>query len=39
MINLENLKKDFKGNYIYPEGTKIKIKSKKHLKLLTFFFP
>ena len=32
MINLENLKKDFKGNYIYPEGTKIKIKSKKEIK-------
>lgn len=32
MINLENLKKDFKGNYIYPEGTKIKIKSKGEIK-------
>lgn len=32
MINLENLKKDFRGNYIYPEGTKIKIKSKEEIK-------
>lgn len=32
MIDLKNLKKDFKGNYIYPEGTKIKIKSKKEIK-------
>lgn len=32
MIDLKNLKKDFKGNYIYPEGTEIKIKSKKEIK-------
>lgn len=32
MIDLKNLKKDFWGNYIYPEGTKIKIKSKKEIK-------
>ena len=32
MIDLKNLKKDFKGDYIYPEGTRIKIKSKKEIK-------
>ena len=32
MIDLKNLKKDFWGNYIYPEGTKIKIKKKKEIK-------
>lgn len=32
MIDLKNLKKDFKGNCIYPEGTEIKIKSKKEIK-------
>ena len=32
MIDLKNLKKDFKGNYIYPEGTKIKIKRKTEIK-------
>lgn len=32
MIDLKNLKKDFRGNYIYPEGTKIKIKNKKEIK-------
>lgn len=32
MIDLKNLKKDFRGNYIYPRGTKIKIKNKKEIK-------
>lgn len=32
MIDLKNLKKDFRGNYIYPKGTEIKIKSKKEIK-------